>query len=812
MKRKRQVHHTDDTTKSAISDASSLEKKRKASEAVESGDDDCYLYSEDLLRETLAASENLPSNYVVTPSEIIDEASADTELPNEEEEAELTAQFQHIECGEMMARDTIDEQLRVSDEVTCEHCREDMRAQWNVLTTKESLDYKIALQWLKKAIRHGSAKKDNEKHSTYFALKQLLTREDMTAALQYTDYDAAMSLVSYVVHYGDEYALKILLNKGANPNMPSRCAQPPLHDAVRLSKPWAVKLLLEHGVEVDAFSDRQLTAQQLSINKLNYHLSRSVCYDESLSKVRQKGGVTSCSATLFASEQKNEVAGEVVEGNFNTLKNIIQSFDPPADKCEQLRDAVEEIGVDMGKRLAYHVDSEEGYTLAHYCVFKREVRLLEVLAKYNYSLDTKDDAGRKPLFYAVKKGYALIIAFLLDHTEDEVSKDLIRLVNEKSEKHHVIVELQHVIMSLFANAKRHDVNVNINHLPRGFDGRTPFMNACMNGDERFVRAELTKASNKEININQVDSNNLTALMLAISRYGLSDAMISVEYILESYAPLFNTGSFNRWIDYLILHGYIDDVRIPHLAGWRLSDRFHEVFNHKEKILTLGETTLDMQFVMTIRENIIRMLIENGARLDIRDNYGRSAYELALSSVSSVANFSYLLKYDLMHNAFFDDCKKDILHFAYSSDSQYDPCRVIKIYRNVAQRDDDLLQMLLVEFFDERMDFEVFSYILEALKLNDQLLQRDEYGRFPVNVYEQDSRVSETVREHLGVKTLEVIGKYREANGTVDYDIEELENSLCQPNVSERDWQYYDEVFGTSDDESEHTPLAMGFRF
>lgn len=59
--------------------------------------------------------------------------------------------------------------------------------------------------------------------------------------------------------YGNQDIVTLLLEHGANPNIPGGQNETPLHDAVASNRPSIVRILVSHGADVNARNSRGLT-------------------------------------------------------------------------------------------------------------------------------------------------------------------------------------------------------------------------------------------------------------------------------------------------------------------------------------------------------------------------------------------------------------------------------------------------------------------------------------------------------------------------------------------------------------------------
>lgn len=93
------------------------------------------------------------------------------------------------------------------------------------------------------------------------ALKNMLLRPEF-ARMVYKQPGQSLSLLEKAIYSGDEVTVLLLIHWGAHPAASSYLGMTPLHFAVKYKKPWAVRVLLEHGANPLAVNDRGYTALQ----------------------------------------------------------------------------------------------------------------------------------------------------------------------------------------------------------------------------------------------------------------------------------------------------------------------------------------------------------------------------------------------------------------------------------------------------------------------------------------------------------------------------------------------------------------------
>ena len=313
-------------------------------------------------------------------------------------------------------------------------------------------------------------------------------------------------------------------------------------------------------------------------------------------------------------------------------------------------------------------NSLNGRTALHYAVFSHRVDVVSILIKYGADVDVTDDEGLTPLMCAVKDERGEMVSCLIDHKANMNVRD----ANGKTALHHAVNSCHFGGVSTLI---RYDACAGVGVADNA--GLTPFMYAVREGPDEILSFLIDHGANRvkgengetalhyavnschvdvmskliacyDIDLNATDKRGIAPLMLAVScgynnmlschfdhvastkvkkadgerachcektHYSIAEklllegANINVRY-RNSITPLMiavGRGDIDR-VSLLVRHG----------ADVKLKDR-------------RGGTAL--HFLCENAEEIIKVLVDNGANIDEEDNGNHTPLQTALSHPS-----------------------------------------------------------------------------------------------------------------------------------------------------------------------------------
>ena len=243
-----------------------------------------------------------------------------------------------------------------------------------------------------------------------------------------------------------------------------------------------------------------------------------------------------------------------------------------------------------------------GLVLESYFGHDRVVESL--LALPNVQVNESDENGETALIIATREGHEAIVQLLLDHKEVEVNA---RDVNGRTALNNAARHgHEHMIKLLLAHK---EVEVDA----RGGDGLTALSSAVCQGFGTIVNLLL---AHKDIKINTQDSNGLTALNFAIIRG--DESMVK---LLLAHKDLELNIQHERWgmkaVLWAAMFGHESTLKLLLDGGAQLNLRDEH-----------GRTALFCA-AQEGEENGVRVLLISGARTNIKNEYGDDPYSVAV---------------------------------------------------------------------------------------------------------------------------------------------------------------------------------------
>ncbi|KAE8446343.1 hypothetical protein EG329_012092 [Mollisiaceae sp. DMI_Dod_QoI] len=207
---------------------------------------------------------------------------------------------------------------------------------------------------------------------------------------------------------GRKAIVKLLLEKGANPEIKDRFSQTPLLLAVGKGYKAIVQLLLEKGANLDIVDFIDRTLLSLAIEHKFEAIVELLVEKGADLEVENKFGLTSL---LYAAKCSHEAVVKLLIEKGADLKAIDRySQTPLIYAVKQGHKAVVQLLLEKGVDL--EAADNDSQTPLLYAVEKGHVAIVKLLLKKGVNLESIDDSGYTPLLLAVEKGHQTIVKLL----------------------------------------------------------------------------------------------------------------------------------------------------------------------------------------------------------------------------------------------------------------------------------------------------------------------------------------------------------------------------------------------------------------
>jgi len=249
----------------------------------------------------------------------------------------------------------------------------------------------------------------------------------------------------FAVTNGDIEIVEMLLDRGANVNAQSKDGTTVLHLAVETVHEKTVKLLLEYGVNVDAEDKDGKTLLHFAVEKGHTLIVEHVlkhCPDLNNRSNRRALNVA--------------VHGYGI-GYSKIIENLLQygfTVNPEdVNNCKLLHAAVEKGYLKMVEELLkygtdvnmlYNATYGRGYMPLHVAAVNKQEEVAKLLISYGADVNTQDETGKTPIFYATQNADFRITKLLLTNKANiKDNPELLNIAVEKECREIVEVLLEH---------------------------------------------------------------------------------------------------------------------------------------------------------------------------------------------------------------------------------------------------------------------------------------------------------------------------------------------------------------------------------
>lgn len=407
-------------------------------------------------------------------------------------------------------------------------------------------------------------------------------------------------------HNGFIEVVRLLLKNGANPNatITTKYGNRPIHSASLKGYHEIVKLLCKHKISQNDLNQALCLAAQNSQSQTARVLLANGANPEALVKMKSttKNHVTALHNAILANDCK-------------MVKLLLDAGATPT--------AISAMQLKSSKETALHFAARQGYKEIVELLVERHAELVNV----------GDDEGRTPIFYAMYYGHKDVVQLLLENAAEiqtsflatAVVRNHIDVVEVLLKHHSDLIpqdDTQNQTSLLFAISKGYiDIaevllqhGARIEYLPQEKQ-YSPLHLACISGNINTVTFLLSKKAN----VNIEDSNGITPLHYAVRR-GQENI---VKSLLEHGADFTKNNKHDS-----ILHGAVAgrNVRIAEMILEKICG--DELF---KGCIDVGDAEGDTPLMWAAEsglEEMVELLLKNGASVNLRNKDGKTALQWA----------------------------------------------------------------------------------------------------------------------------------------------------------------------------------------
>jgi ankyrin repeat protein len=444
---------------------------------------------------------------------------------------------------------------------------------------------------------------------------------------------------------GNEEAVKLFLNKGADINASTNGNLTPLHIATKTGRKIVVKLLLQHGAKVDNQDKDGKTTLHLAVEKGYLTIVEDVlryCPD-----INDQSNRSSLKIAVHGyGEEYKKIVEALLE--YGLIVNPEDANNP-----KLLHAAVEKgylkiiedllkYGADVNT--LYNSTFKEGFTPLHSAAKNKQEEVAKLLISYEADINAQDKTGKTPIFYAIENADLKITKLLLTNRANiKDSPDLLNIAVKKE-----CIEIVEALL-------QHDADINASDKY----GRTALHFTALSESEGFfgfltnedpdinIKGEIAKLLlSKGASVDAQTKNGVTTLHAAIQKGYVKVVEALLKYnanvnsgVKSDITPLhLSAQRGNEEISTMLLNKGAnvnakqkDGITALHIATQK---------GHKEVVKVLLEcgAKVDSKIKSDITplhlgakkgyQEIIETILKFGANIDSRDDYGRTALHIA----------------------------------------------------------------------------------------------------------------------------------------------------------------------------------------
>ncbi|TGZ53653.1 uncharacterized protein [Temnothorax longispinosus] len=444
---------------------------------------------------------------------------------------------------------------------------------------------------------------------------------------------------------GNEEAVKLFLNRGADINASTKGNLTPLYIATKTGRKTVVKLLLQHGAKVDNQDKDGKTILQLAVEKGYLTIVEDVlkyCPD-----INNQSNRSSLKIAVPGYGGKYKKIVEDLLEYYGFIADPEDAIDP-----KLLHAAVEKGYLKIvGDLLKYGANVntlhnstfKEGFTPLHSAAKNKQEEVAKLLISYEADINAQDKTGKTPIFYAIENADLKITKLLLTNRANV--KDSSELLNIAVKKECIeIVEalLQHVA-DINASDKYGRTALHFTALSES----KGFFENFTNKDPDTIKGEIAKLLlSKGANVDAQTKNGVTTLHAAIQEGYEKVVEALLEYnanvnsrVKSDITPLhLSAQRGNKKISTMLLNKGANvnakqknGTTALHIATQK---------GHKKvvKVLLKCGAKVDSKMKNDITplhlgakkgyRKIIETILKFGADINSRDEYGRTALHIA----------------------------------------------------------------------------------------------------------------------------------------------------------------------------------------
>ena len=311
--------------------------------------------------------------------------------------------------------------------------------------------------------------------------------------------DEGRTAIHYAVMSGNSELVESLLLLGCDPNKLTKKKETPLHFAAKYSGLEEVKFLVEHGASIKAINWsllENLKDQRRRQDKINYDFN-----EEHIIALKKALGLKTPEALQAEDEEEEEEEEDEEEEDSKT-----------GNKTEQTITDLDNIPVNLLPRTTIDAANVDGMTVLHFAARNGDTAVVQYLIEHGADINAQDEIlSRTAIHFAAENGNIDCIKYLTEHGANLQDKDSFGAT-----------AFHHAVKSNNLDVVKYLVSKKMDYTAKDIRGWTAMHYAAYGNSLDVVKYLLAKG----LNINERNKSGRTPLFFARGHHELRRFMIS----------------------------------------------------------------------------------------------------------------------------------------------------------------------------------------------------------------------------------------------------------------------------------------------